>query len=373
MNNIMNKKDEIIMKLVHYFITVEDYQPIIVNGVKNEVWLENLEAPYKIIRINSNYIHNNEQLKVDNFKIKNITKQIKRKTFSFNLKTLNILLDINDNVDINDVKNIDNYKIKSIKDIRNDNGLGGLFPKLKTMTLGKSNDFETFFNLTTDISNKSEKDNQNYEKIFEPKKLYVNKIIIIINIIMFLLQVFVPSFTDKFLLVPELVKEGEYYRLITSMFLHGGIIHLISNMYALYIVGNQIENLLGKNKYLIIYFFSGITGSLLTSMGSYSSLGASGAIFGLFGALIYFGYHFRLYFGNVILKDIIPVVLVNLLIGFTIPSINNVAHIGGLIGGILSTMAIGVNNNKEKNYLSTGVILSIIYIVFLIILVFIGK
>ena len=51
-------KDEIIMRLVHYFVTEEDYQPIIVNGVKNEIWLENLDAPYRIVRINSNYIHN---------------------------------------------------------------------------------------------------------------------------------------------------------------------------------------------------------------------------------------------------------------------------------------------------------------------------
>ena len=60
------------MKLVHYFITEENYEPMIVNGVKNEIWLENLEAPYKVIRINSNYIHNDDQLEFDNFKIKNV-------------------------------------------------------------------------------------------------------------------------------------------------------------------------------------------------------------------------------------------------------------------------------------------------------------
>ena len=89
MNTVFNKKDEIIMRLVHYFVTEEDYQPIIVNGVKNEIWLENLEAPYKVIRINSNYIHNSDQLKFDNFKINNITRQIRKKTFSFNLKPVN--------------------------------------------------------------------------------------------------------------------------------------------------------------------------------------------------------------------------------------------------------------------------------------------
>ena len=87
----MNKKDQILMQLAHYFITVENYTPIVVRGVKNEIWLENHEANYKIIRINTNYIHNDEQLNFDLFKIKNIVKQVKRKTLSLSMKTLNIL------------------------------------------------------------------------------------------------------------------------------------------------------------------------------------------------------------------------------------------------------------------------------------------
>ena len=132
MSTILNKKDEIIMKLVHYFVTEEDYQPIIVNGVKNEIWLENLDAEYKVIRINSNYIHNDDQLKFDNFKITNVTKQIKKKTFSFSMKTLNILLDINEDVELSNGKFIDNFKVDTLKDVRKDDGLGGIFPKLKT-------------------------------------------------------------------------------------------------------------------------------------------------------------------------------------------------------------------------------------------------
>ena len=92
MNNYMDPKEELIMKLVHYFITEENYEPMIVNGVKNEIWLENLEAPYKVIRINSNYIHNNDQLAFDNYKIKNVTKQIKQKTLTFNMKNLNLFI-----------------------------------------------------------------------------------------------------------------------------------------------------------------------------------------------------------------------------------------------------------------------------------------
>ena len=374
MNTVLNDKDEIIMRLVHYFITEEDYQPIIVNGVKNEIWLENLDAPYKVIRINSNYIHNNDQLKYDNYKINNVTKQIRKKTFSLNLKTLNILLDLNEDVKISNHKNIDNYKITSLTDVRKDDGLAGIFPKLKTMTLNAGNSFETFINLTTDITIKNEKENAEYEKIFKPKKIFVTYILIALNIILFAFEMAYPRFIlNNFILDPALVKEGQYYRLVTSMFLHGGIIHLLSNMYALYMVGKELENFLGKPKFIFIYFFSGIMGSLLSCISPYNSLGASGAIFGLFGALLYFGYHYRLYFGSVILKEIIPVILINLIIGFSLPQINNAAHIGGLIGGVFSTMALGVNSKKEKSSTINGTIVSIIYLLFLIYLVFIAN
>lgn len=374
MNTVFNKKDEIIMRLVHYFVTEEDYQPIIVNGVKNEIWLENLEAPYKVIRINSNYIHNSDQLKFDNFKINNITRQIRKKTFSFNLKTLNILLDLNDDVKLSNAKNIDNFKIDSLKDVRKDDGLGGIFPKLKTMTLSDNHGLETLIDLTTDISIKNEKENAEFEDIFKPKKPIITYILIILNIVMFALEAAYPRFIlNNFILDPSLVKDGEYFRLITSLFLHGNIIHLLSNMYALFMVGKQLESLLGKWKFTFIYLFSGIIGSLLSCIGTFNSLGASGAVFGLFGALLYFGYHYRLYFGSVILREIVPVIGVNLLIGFTISGVNNAAHIGGLIGGVFSTMALGVNSKKEKSSTINGTIVSIIYLLFLIYLVFIAN
>ncbi len=70
MNIKIDKKDDVILKILHYFITEEDYKPIIINGLENEIWLENMQSDLKLIRINTNYIHNEEQLKFDNFKIK---------------------------------------------------------------------------------------------------------------------------------------------------------------------------------------------------------------------------------------------------------------------------------------------------------------
>ena len=374
MSTLVDKKDEIVMRLVHYFITEENYQPIIVNGVKNEIWLENLNANYKVIRINSNYIHNEEQLKFDNFKIKNVTKQIKKKTLSFKLKTLNILLDLNDNIPLKEDKLIDNYKVDSLKDIRKDDNLAGLFPKLKTMTLKKTDDVENFIKLTNDINEKSEADNKEYERIFKPKRIVITNILVVLNIIMFALTMTIPKLANMFILDPNAVRNGEVYRLLTSTFMHASILHLVFNMYALSIIGKQVETFLGKPKFLLVYLFSGLTGSLLSCAITNSySLGASGAIFGLMGSLLYFGYHYRLYLGSVLLGQIVPVIVINLVIGYITPSIDNAAHIGGLVGGLFISMALGVNKNDERSSKVNGIITSLILLLFLIYLVFFTK
>ena len=95
----INDRDMISMKLLHYFITKKNYNPIIVQGVENEIWLENLNEEYKVVRIVNNYIHNDEQMDFDVFKTKRMVKKIKRKTFTFSIKALNILTDVGDNVD----------------------------------------------------------------------------------------------------------------------------------------------------------------------------------------------------------------------------------------------------------------------------------
>lgn len=374
MSTLVDKKDEIVMRLVHYFITEENYQPIIVNGVKNEIWLENLNANYKVIRINSNYIHNEEQLKFDNFKIRNVTKQIKKKTLSFKLKTLNILLDLNDNITLKEDKLIDNYKVDSLKDIRQDDNLAGLFPKLKTLTLKKTDEVENFIKLTNDINEKSEADNKEYERIFKPKRIVITNILVVLNIIMFALTMTIPKLANMFILNPIAVRNGEVYRLLTSTFMHASILHLVFNMYALSIIGKQVETFLGKSKFLLVYLFSGLTGSLLSCAITNSySLGASGAIFGLMGSLLYFGYHYRLYLGSVLLGQIFPVIVINLVIGYITPSIDNAAHIGGLVGGLFLSMALGVNKDDERSSKVNGIITSLILLLFLIYLVFFTK
>ena len=136
-----------------------------------------------------------------------------------------------------------------------------------------------------------------------------------------------------------LIAAGQWWRFITPVFIHIGLLHLAFNSYALWIVGPQVEKLYGPARFVILYVLTGIAGVY----GSYifhpeaRSAGASGAIFGLFGVLLVFGIRYRHSippeFKRAVGTGVLPIIVINLFIGFTIPGIDNSAHIGGLLVG----------------------------------------
>jgi len=141
--------------------------------------------------------------------------------------------------------------------------------------------------------------------------------------------------------VNELIAAGQLWRLITPVLLHGSIIHIGFNMYALYLFGPRLENNFGRWRFLALYLISGFAGNVFSMMFTQApSLGSSTAIFGLLGAHGIFVYQNREYFGQQIaraaLSRIIQVAAINLLIGLS-PGIDNWGHVGGLIGGTVFT------------------------------------
>lgn len=377
MNEIqMSEADEVVMKLLHYFTTVEDYTPIVLKGAKDELWLEKLTGDYKIVRIASNYIHNNEQLKLDLYKTSHVMKKIKKKTMSFNMNILNIFVNLGDNVlmDSIEVENIDLIKIKEISDFSNYKNLLNVFPEIIKKCEFKEDGVDLFMKITENISKKNEKNQKEAENIFSKKDPIITKIFLTINFVLFLLMFIVPDnlIFNLGVLHKKSVLDGQFYRIISSMFLHVNAAHIIFNMYALYIIGPQIENFFGKIKYIIIYLGSGIIGGLLSLLflKDHVGLGASGAIFGLLGSLLCFGYYYRVYLDNVIKSQILPLICINLLMGFIIPGIDNAAHIGGLIGGILISSVVGVKYKSTKFDRINGAVLTLIFTTFLITLLF---
>lgn len=373
----MQKEDEILLSLMHYFVTEENYSPILVQGVKNEVWLERVDGPYRIIRINNNYIHNEEQFKFDQYKIQDILRQIKKKTVSFKVNALNFNLNVNDSFSPKGLKGVDNVQVNDFKQLLKNDELTGVFPKMKDGLCLNSKGMELMCIVANDVNSKTKKENSKFEKIIAMKKPIVTYVIMALCILMFLVEFVFGGTTSSLVLLllgansKGLVVAGQVWRLLTYAFLHAGIFHLLANMYSLFIIGPQIESHFGKIKFLIVYLISAICGGLLSTLFSTSiSIGASGAIFGLMGAMVYFGMRFRLYLRDSIKTKIVPVIILNLLLGFLSTGVDNACHIGGLIGGYLAAMIVSIPEYEDKKDRINGIILLTIFVAFMVYLVF---
>jgi len=180
-----------------------------------------------------------------------------------------------------------------------------------------------------------------------------------INVVMFLIQQASPTFMDRFALIPGPVHprfgdpsligvaQGEYYRLLTSMFLHLNVMHILFNMWALYVVGAPLEAMLGRVRFIGLYFLSGFAGSALAYLmadPTSATVGASGAIFGLFGALFVVGR--RLQFD---IRPIGFVIGLNLVLTFTLSGISWQGHVGGLVAGAALAWAWVYTPRKQRN------------------------
>jgi membrane associated rhomboid family serine protease len=160
--------------------------------------------------------------------------------------------------------------------------------------------------------------------------------LIAINVVMFVLQTVSPTLQSDFVLHSPSVATGDWYRLVTSAFLHYGVAHLLFNMYALYIMGPSLESWLGRGRFTALYTLSALGGSVLVYLLSplnAATAGASGAVFGLFGAAFVIGKRLNL---NV--SWVVGLIALNLAFTFVIPALGGQqiswqGHIGGLITG----------------------------------------
>ena len=156
----------------------------------------------------------------------------------------------------------------------------------------------------------------------------------------YLVQLLVPSIQQQLFLpsIDYLSATNQWYRLVTVALTHGGLLHLGFNMYALMILGNPIEEAYGKNKFLIVFFASLLSGSLTSAYFAsiYSaSVGASGAVFGLFGAMVVVGKRI-----GADIRSIVVIIGLNFVFGFALGGVDWRAHLGGLIGGYVTSLLV---------------------------------
>ncbi|WP_175615346.1 rhomboid family intramembrane serine protease [Piscibacillus halophilus] len=215
------------------------------------------------------------------------------------------------------------------------------------------------------------KKQKEFERVFSFGKTRLTFLLLAINVFIFMLiensggSTNVQNLVDWGAKYNPYIADGEYWRIVTSMFLHIGILHLIMNMIALYYLGDLTEKIYGTKRFFFIYFLAGIFGSVASFATNDSvAAGASGAIFGLFGALLFFGLHYREIFFKTMGINLIIVIGINILFGLSVPQIDNGAHIGGLIGGFMASQVVHLPKKKSPIIqIITGVIILVTIVI----------
>lgn len=193
--------------------------------------------------------------------------------------------------------------------------------------------------------------------------------ILVANIIVYFAQQMLPGVTARFASFPPAVANGEYYRLFTAMFLHspGLILHILFNMLVLWSYGPHVEQAYGSVRFAVIYVVAGLAGSAASFGfgGCNPSVGASGAIFGMVGALVVYLYNRRrTTFVRQYLNGLLVFVGINIVIGFVLPNIDYMAHLGGLFGGAAlglafdPQLAIGARNRLGVQVVAVAVLIA---------------
>jgi len=176
---------------------------------------------------------------------------------------------------------------------------------------------------------------------------FLTYLILSINLIVFLLMTIAGGSTDHRVLIAfgakvnSLIQAGEVWRFLTSTFIHIGFMHLAFNLYAFWSLGPFIEERFGRWRFLTIYILSGLGGSIASFFFSSSlSAGASGAIFGLLGALLYYSIRRPSLWKSGLGMNLVLVILINFGFGLTMPGIDNYAHLGGLLTGTITSILL---------------------------------
>lgn len=185
------------------------------------------------------------------------------------------------------------------------------------------------------------------------------------NVAVFVLQIASRTLQYKLSLFPVAVAGGQYYRLITSAFMHYGLVHILFNMWALYVLGPPLEQHLGRLRFATLYLLSALGGSVVVYLFSplnAATAGASGAIFGLFGATLVAARRL-----NLDVRWLIGLIVINLVITFTFPGISWQGHIGGLVTGALVAAVYVYAPRAQRNLVQGAFSVGLLAVFFVLI------
>ncbi|WP_033828415.1 rhomboid family intramembrane serine protease [Bacillus andreraoultii] len=362
------REDYLFWEFVHFLIEEEGYRLIKHLDGQQEIWLENLtDKQFPLIRLVRKDIDWSNWLKADMKQAILSADGIRKMLYRRNFQVLNVYFSTLPPVDsyeqfVNRPVQIKNIKT-TMQTVLFDGSRLNESIQFLSQVIGKTpfkqikDDYDEYEVdlIKRIVYEKSHEAEKREQKLFNRTKPFFTNVMLVIIALVFVLLEMSGGSTNPYVLYYFGAKEntsivnGEWWRFITPMFLHIGFFHLFMNSLALYYLGTAVEKIYGRFRFTFIYLFAGFFGTLASFIFSpHLSAGASGAIFGLFGALLYFGLEHKQTFYRTIGPNIIALIVVNIGIGFVIPSIDISGHIGGMVGGFLAAGFTQLPDTKAK-------------------------
>lgn len=350
------REDYLFWRLAHYFVSDQNFRIVKQSQTQNEIWLEKMEnKQVQLIRLLRYDLDWSNWLQADMEQTARNAEGIRQR---FRKRKLNML-----NIYVSAYPPVDDYEFHLSKPL-----IAADKTTVSTLIFEQSNVEQATSKLnqalhssfSIALTHEYEESEVNAIKqetfslakhratadanMFRQGKPFFTYVFIAMQVIVFLLLELNGGSTNTATLLRfgakfnPLIVDGEWWRFFTPIILHIGFLHLAMNTLALYYLGTAVESIFGRTRFLFIYVVAGFFGSLASFVFSPSiSAGASGAIFGCFGSLLYFGVTYPRLFFRTMGMNILIVIGINLIFGFTVPGIDNAGHLGGLVGGFLAT------------------------------------
>lgn len=353
-----NLESYLFWKMAYFLIAEQDYRIVKLSQEQNELWLEKREnKKAQLVRILKYDIDWSNWLQQDIERTALNGERIRKQITRGELQVVNIYLSTYLPVDDYQFRinkpfahpkesktNVHSFLISRLNYREESGRLAGLVDTNWDFSELDGDNEEMIEELKRDTLNLAVQREKQDKAVFEQGKPLFTYMFIAIQVLMFLILELFGGSTDTSTLIQfgakfnPLILEGEWWRFLTPMVLHIGFLHLAMNTLALFYLGTTVERIFGRLRFLFIYIVAGFAGTVASFIFSPNlSAGASGAIFGCFGALLYFGALNPKLFLRTLGLNIFVVLAINLSFGFTVPGIDNAGHIGGLIGGFLAS------------------------------------
>lgn len=378
-------------QLAYKLVQEDKYDMLHINPKSNEIWLEKQSSNVsRIIRLVHRGFDWKNHLKTDIASVFHRIKKMNKHFIGKNIEVFNVYVTEDEPVDsweslkkpmmMKDKKSVkmnvfyvtdsnrEEEQLRLLKHMDSSIQMEQSYPSEKEQE-------ETLQQYKYQLAHILKSKNDLVKRIFSYGKPRITYALIIINILIFMMLELNGGSTNVETLIAYGAKynpailSGEWWRIVTSMFLHIGSLHLLMNMLAIYYLGMAVERIYGSTRFIVIYFIAGIIGSLTSfAFNSHVAAGASGALFGLFGALLYFGVIHKQLFFQTMGKSVIFILLINLGFGFLVPQIDMGAHLGGLIGGFIASVMTSLPLQKKASlgYKMIGFISCLLLVFFLV-------